>query len=73
MMAVWVLDRVAISKKYAKLIDITASRYNARLNLEAMMVLSRARSCAIVAKRWEGAPYARARGGGGVAPDITNY
>ena len=69
----WVLDRVAISKKYAKLIDITATHHNARLNLEAMMVLSRARSLAYEAKRLSRASYARARECGGVAPKITKY
>jgi len=72
MMAVWVLGSVAISKKCATLIDIITTHHNARLKLEAMMVLSKARSSAIDANRLSRASYARARGGGGVAHHITN-
>lgn len=66
----WVLGSVPDSKNRAKLIDVIASRYNERLNLEAMMVLSRARSCAIDANRLTGRLDARAREWGGDAPDI---
>ena len=73
LLPVWLLGSVASSKKCAKLIDITATRYNARLNFVAMMVLSRARSCAYDANRWVGASYARARVRGGVARDSDQF